>query len=407
MKRLALSFIFFLSLVCGLAYSEDRIVEFPAPTGSYAIGRMSFRWTDTARPEEITAEPTDQRELVVHLWYPAQTSSNATPAPYFPDLEALKKELKIAGALRLVRTRAVADTSVATAQTSYPVILLLNGNEMNSAQYSFFVEELVSHGYIVAGLDSPGEARAVLLSNNKIVSYDNSPWASFQKVFVDPKIPLEQQPFPKLYRARVDARVADAKFVLAQLAKLNTEKGNRFAGHLDLMRVGIFGHSHGGVAAANAGIADARFRAVLNLDGMAGRGPYFPDANDNGPQQPFMLLTRQLGEPSDKDLEKMETTREQFRARRETVVSEPFARLKAPGYRLVLNGAKHNSFSNDAMMEAALLKPKDLDAQRRYAQIVRAYLLAFFDRHLCGKTVPLLDAASPAYPEIEFRSWKP
>ena len=59
------------------------------------------------------------------------------------------------------------------------------------------------------------------------------------------------------------------------------------------------------------------------------------------------------------------------------------------------------------MMEAALLKPKELEAQRRFALITRAYTLAFFDKHLRAKNVLLLDAASPDYSEVEFRIWKP
>lgn len=396
-----------LCLVCGAVFGEERVVEFPAPTGSYAIGRTTFRWIDSTRPEAMTEDANDQRELVVHLWYPAEAIANATPAPYFPDLEALKKEVKIAGALRTVRARAMADAPIATAQASYPVILLLHGNEMNSAQYSVFVEELVSHGYIVAGIDSPGEARAVLLTGNKIVSYAGTKWATFNKVVIDPNIPLEQQEYPRLYRSRVDARIADASFVLTQLEKLNGEKKNRLAGRFDLARAGIFGHSHGGVAAGTAGLADARFKACLNLDGMAERGPYFPDAKDNGPAVPFMLLTRKLDEPSDKALEDMKMTREVWRERRDARLNTQFGRVKSGSYRVVIRGAKHNSFSNDAMMEAALLKPKDLDAQRRYALIVRAYTLAFFDQHLRGKTSPRLNTAAPEYPEVEFQKWPP
>ena len=409
MKYVPFSLTIFLSLVFSLAFGEERIVEFPAPTGSHAIGKTSFRWADKTRPEEMTAEPDDHREVVVHLWYPALASGNEARAPYFPDLELLKKEVKwpISGAFRAARTNALSDAPVAVGGASYPVVLLLHGNEMNSVQYSFFVEELVSQGYIVAGIDSPGEARGVVLSGGRTLGYGGSPWAKFTKVIVDPNVPLEQQPYPKLYRARVDARVADARFVLNQLEQLNAEKGSRFVGRLDLTRVGIFGHSHGAVAAVNAGIADTRFKACLNLDGLAVGKPYFPAANGDGPAQPLMMLMRKLEEPSDKDLEKMGTTRQQWRERAATVVAENFGHLKSNAYRLVMSGAKHNSFSNDAMMEAALLKPKELATAQRQAQIVRTYILAFFDKHLKDKKTSLLDAASADYPEIEFRHWPP
>jgi hypothetical protein len=40
----------------------------------------------------------------------------------------------------------------------------------------------------------------------------------------------------------------------------------------------------------------------------------------------------------------------------------------------------------------------------RAAQIVNAYALAFFDRHLKGEEVPLLDGPSSDYPEVELET---
>ncbi len=41
-------------------------------------------------------------------------------------------------------------------------------------------------------------------------------------------------------------------------------------------------------------------------------------------------------------------------------------------------------------------------APARGLQIVNAYTLAFFDRHLKGNTETLLDGPSSAYPEVTF-----
>jgi len=149
------------------ATTEDRVVELPAPTGALAIGRTIFRWTVATRPEEMTADANNRRELVVHLWYPAQAASTAVRTPYFPDLDLLKKEIKgpITVGFQAMRTRALADAPPVATEQGYPLILLLHGNEMNSVQYSVFVEELVSHGYAVAGIDSPGERRKGEMKN--------------------------------------------------------------------------------------------------------------------------------------------------------------------------------------------------------------------------------------------------
>ena len=64
-----------------------------------------------------------------------------------------------------------------------------------------------------------------------------------------------------------------------------------FAGHLDLSRVGVFGHSAGGQAAAHACQID-RLRACLNQDGLSGFAPYYLDASGWGMDQAFMLIIR-------------------------------------------------------------------------------------------------------------------
>jgi len=37
-------------------------------------------------------------------------------------------------------------------------------------------------------------------------------------------------------------------------------------------------------------------------------------------------------------------------------------------------------------------------------RIVNTFTLAFFNKHLKGEHAPLLDAPSPDYPEVRFRS---
>ena len=39
---------------------------------------------------------------------------------------------------------------------------------------------------------------------------------------------------------------------------------------------------------------------------------------------------------------------------------------------------------------------------RRVMEINAMYLVAFFDKHLRGEAVSLLDGPSPAYPEVQF-----
>jgi hypothetical protein len=65
----------------------DRAPELPVPTGSYAVGRTSFFWKDASREEVMTVDPRDRREIMVEVWYPGEFRPEASPAPYFPDLD--------------------------------------------------------------------------------------------------------------------------------------------------------------------------------------------------------------------------------------------------------------------------------------------------------------------------------
>jgi hypothetical protein len=57
-------------------------LELPAPSGSYTVGRTIFRWIDTSRPEVLTEDPSDFREVMALVWYPA-VSETGSKTGYF------------------------------------------------------------------------------------------------------------------------------------------------------------------------------------------------------------------------------------------------------------------------------------------------------------------------------------
>jgi hypothetical protein len=65
--------------------------QFPTPSGSFATARVTYYWTDPARPEPLSTKAGARREIVVYVWYPAvKTARAANPAPYFPDFSAAR-----------------------------------------------------------------------------------------------------------------------------------------------------------------------------------------------------------------------------------------------------------------------------------------------------------------------------
>ncbi|HEY7543743.1 MAG TPA: hypothetical protein VID27_02615, partial [Blastocatellia bacterium] len=216
--------------------------ELPAPTGKYAVGRISFHWVDQSRAEEITDDPNDWRELMVTVWYPAERATGEA-APYFANLERSGIDQLRATFIRSVRSHAIADAKISSAEQRYAVLVFSPGNEMNAVFYTAQIEDLASHGYIVIGMDHAYESLSVIYPDGRVARYTD--------LHPKPGEPNSPEQGVRLYRRRVDWRAADARFVLDQLEKLNAgNPASQFRGHLDLTRVGALGHSIGGVAAA-------------------------------------------------------------------------------------------------------------------------------------------------------------
>ncbi|MBA3256804.1 MAG: hypothetical protein H0T64_09175 [Pyrinomonadaceae bacterium] len=62
----------------------------PAPIGRHKTGRISFHWKDTVRAELETSAADDKRELMVHLFYPADANASGACASYVPDADAMR-----------------------------------------------------------------------------------------------------------------------------------------------------------------------------------------------------------------------------------------------------------------------------------------------------------------------------
>jgi hypothetical protein len=71
------------------------------------------------------------------------------------------------GHLRYVTTDAVESAPVAADRSSYPVLLFLHGFNGFRQMNTFQVEDLVSHGYIVAAIDQPYAAAAVVFPGGR------------------------------------------------------------------------------------------------------------------------------------------------------------------------------------------------------------------------------------------------
>lgn len=82
-KRSVPVFVGLLLLFSSTAFAQTLPVA-PKPTGSYSVGTQEFSLIDNSRPETLTDDVNDKRELYIRVWYPAQSIPvSAKPQPIF------------------------------------------------------------------------------------------------------------------------------------------------------------------------------------------------------------------------------------------------------------------------------------------------------------------------------------
>jgi predicted dienelactone hydrolase len=284
---------------------------------------------------------------LVTFWYPTESKAGALPVKYIEDSFITQRAAyrDYTAQVRSFRAFSISNTVVATNQVSYPVLIYSHAGGGHRRENIDKAEDLASHGYVVLSTDHADS------------SGDN----------------------PQL----VVMRAADARFLLDQLVSLNASDP-MFGGRLDLAKTGAFGWSLGGAAAAELCRVDARCKAGVNMDGSF----FNPALAQSGLNQPFMIMNNNVfdfafdfvsdfnfSEPNDD-------------------VKRVFDRLTQNAYRLKITGTSHQNFG-----EAELIITADAFS-RRAAQVIRAYLLSFFNKHLKGQDDHLLDGLSADYPEV-------
>ena len=233
--------------------------EFPKFTGPYAVSTSSRHVIDPQRMEPCN--PSAKREIMIELWFPTAGTPNETRSAYRPETTlALKEELLKAGypktdlaQLDSIFTHAAPHKLPLPRSTPYPVILFSHGYLTESPfDYSVFLEELASHGYVVAAIAHTYFASSVTFPDDRTIPMDvekTKNW-SFERMCSDQ-----------------DIWVKDAQCALDALETINCDPQDVFYGLLDMKNAGMFGHSFGGSTAFLMCLNDARVKAGINFDG--------------------------------------------------------------------------------------------------------------------------------------------
>jgi predicted dienelactone hydrolase len=270
----------------------------PVPSGPFGIGRIGYEWIDPSRPDTYSANPDSHRDLMVYLWYPAPRTDAGITGPYLPGAKQMDENPEVqrrvgdafgAGWGLIVSgelvSHAAENAPVAKSPKPFPVVIFSHGLGSMGFAYTSLIEDLVSHGYVVASIEHTYTAMAVVFPNGRVVPFHQE---------AEPAGLTPEQRFQRMEASAglsITEGARDVVFVLSKLTEMNGQKAHEFAlgGRLDVNRVAAMGHSSGGAFATLACQMDQHFKACISLDGALPPVAAFPEYG-KGFTQPVLLL---------------------------------------------------------------------------------------------------------------------
>jgi len=327
------------AILFSLWIEHRSAITLPTPTGSFAVGRAIYDWTDDANVDTLAPVAGSKRELLVWIWYPAAVGQSAATDEYLPG--PLRAEVErdlgvvlgglLTRDLSKVHSHSLRNSDVSPQQGSYPVVIMRAGASAEVWNYSTLAEDLASHGYVVVGFDAPYRTSVVVFPDGRVMRRtpdNNAELCEGQ----------EQAHRERCVNRVLTAWIADIGFVLDRLERLNaSDTSDKFKGRLDMARVGVFGHSFGGATVLQFCHDDSRCKAGIDVDGQP-----FGSVIQAGLHQQFMFVLSDHSRESDAE------TR-QIKANIQSIYDHlpPDGRLQ-----IAIRGANHFLFSDDG----ALLK---------------------------------------------------
>ncbi|MCB9787961.1 MAG: hypothetical protein H6744_14850 [Deltaproteobacteria bacterium] len=295
----------------GVCAADETHAPDPSTWGPFPVGVRTFE-IDTLGYED------KPRHLVVEVWYPATEEVRDGPFESV-DLRALAppEVLAVVGDIQVppIPMRQVRDAPIRAADGPYPMVMFSHGAFGIRFQSPFWTAYLASHGYVVAAMDHTGNTLFDMILAG---GYNNE------------GIVLSALDRPYDVRGTVDA-----------MLERNATEGDFFEGTIIPDRLGMSGHSFGGLAT---------FMAGMEIPGMKAAVPMAPatsvlqvmgyDIRD------FPIPVMLMADATDKTLD---PAVEMYKA---------YDRLPAPKYLFDLLQGGHFTYS-----DICLLELKDIAAQ--------------------------------------------
>ena len=328
----------------------------PKPTGNYNVGIKEIYLIDYEREEKLTEREDDKREMMLYLWYP--TEENDGKLYEYMGKETFSWLLKQSSlfwipenAYEYVKTHSFINARFA--EGKFPLIIFSHGYRGYPSMYTSMIEELVSHGFIVAGICHP--------------------YVGGITVFPDGRV-IEVMDISQHLETAFNEVIGDINYTIDYLLKEFPEK-------IDSENIGIYGHSFGGGAALSM-CENERIKAGLALDG------YF---RADRAEKPFFMFFVEGRFEEDEYLQGLwENTSIAFAA--------------------VVNGSAHYDYTDLPVLISHFAPniPKyiipgfgKIDG-KRLVNIVNKFTLEFFNVYLKGKGIEELLSLGDDFEEVLF-----
>ena len=363
------------------------IFRLPKPTGSYAVGTKILYLKDASRVEDATKGGVP-RELMVQLWYPADASDDPIARYREP-----RETQALSAYQTLVLTNSRMDAPVATTGSPFPVILFNHGWHGRRTNDTFLTEELASRGYVVASIDHTYNANLVAFPDGRVVHTTAPSDIDFPEYSTPQRVRA-------VWNRELLKQAADQEFVLNQLEAMNGTAGTPWFGRLNTKVAGAMGHSFGGAAATELCAQDPRIHGAINMDGW-----FFGAIQARGAGQPLLYL-----ETSDVDPNTLPFPAKSVSGNLDVT---DYADVKKSvhqfgGYLVSVLGTEHEDFTDQPLISPVrILAHRGTVPPPELETIVRAYVVAFFDKTIRGKDPAILKSDSSPYAEVKVAVWPP
>ncbi|MBL6991435.1 MAG: hypothetical protein ISR65_16750 [Bacteriovoracaceae bacterium] len=250
---------------------QDLVIPFPSLSGRFLVGHQKMTFRDTSRTEVLA--PSDEelacafgdesKKIPVSFYYPVSTNATAVPDQYLPHpvIEALQLDTSLVNMAK----RSLRDQKVNKGQ--YPLIIFSPGLGISSLFYTATLEEIASHGYIIAAISHPYISGEVYIPDT-------------QCVVSMPPLPTDRWELLELLGNMIHENLKDIDYLLEVISQMS--HGNSFLNQkVDLSKLILMGHSGGGMTATMyCSKPQADCFAAINFDGgsLQGQGVEVPGA---------------------------------------------------------------------------------------------------------------------------------